>query len=243
VLNFSTKIFSTILIVLFVSACERDIGTMIKEEKVQYHGITILSRLYPISGYGAERSVVYWCQSAKTLSFKSEYDDPLKDNGWLPLSALGAGHVNQKNKVLKRLPNERIHIIDNQFTYINFGSSTFVVTFDGCATVVKMPPFKFYDEYSDNKDQLFKRGELSLVHEYDFEGLTPQFVVSHTHQIVKGTSQYCFNINKEWIADKNNQYQVCTEDKGKSWFATRKIGEGKVMKRLAGSEEWIDFAI
>lgn len=225
---------------VFVSACERDIGTMLKEGKIEYHGITILSRLYPISWYGAERRVVYWCQSAKTLSNKPEYGDTLKENGWLPFSVLGAGSVNYPDKILKRLPNERIHIVNETFAYINLGYIVFSATFDGCATVVIMSPFKFYDPNSDNKDQLFKKNELSVVHEYDSEGLTPPFIAGHSHQTIKGNDQYCFNINQVWITDPNNHYQVCTEDKGKNWFATRKIGDGKLMKRLAGSEEWLN---
>jgi hypothetical protein len=225
------KLLAIIIAAVFLSSCERELGMMLKEAKIELHGITITSRLYPISWYGAERRVVYWCQSTKTLSLKSE--GKWDERGNLIVGQLSAGSMNHSDKVLKRLPNERVNI--------DLGETRYSVTFDGCASVLIMYANSLYDEPESIKTKPFKKNELSLLHEYDSEGLTPAFITGHTHQIIKTSERYCFNINQVWIKDPKNHYQVCTEDKGKNWYTTRKIGDGKVMKRLAGSEEWLAY--
>jgi hypothetical protein len=231
---------------------ERQRGDLLIEGKTEAHGIIILTQLYQVARYGAERDLVYWCKSKNTETLQTqtqkEWGNPIHKmkidgNGWLNFSGASSGDVNNKNSVLKRLPTEKIHIVDDNFTYIEHGYLVLSMTFDGCKTVINMPPYKFYDEYSDNKDQLFKKDELIVRQAQNFEGLGPTFILGFNRQAIKEIDQICFNVNPIYIKDPNQSFQVCTVDKGANWFATRKIGDGKVMKRLAGSEEWIDYAI
>ena len=195
-----------------------------------------------------QHDLLFWCKSKNTINEQTQKKWGgngsrliIKEDGWTYLTTSRIFVSKENNVVIEKLPIDQIHINNDSFMYIAPDGMNFVVTFDTCATLNGFYPPKLYSQVGNPADQLFKKDELLISPDKNSAKLT--FISSHTHQTIKGIDQYCFNINKEWITDKNNQYQVCTEDKGKSWFATRKIGEGKVMKRLAGSEEWIDFAI
>jgi hypothetical protein len=244
-------IINSLLVILFGCEpfhAERARGELLMEGKIEAHGVIILTQLYQVARYGAERDLVYWCKSknTETVQTQKEWGNPIhkmniNGDGWLNFSGTSSGDANNKNNVLKRLPNERVHIVDDNFTYIEHGNLVLSITLDGCKSVITMPPFKFYSEMSDNKDQLFKKNELIVWQAQNFEGLQPTFIQGFTRHTSKGGDRICFNVNPVYIKNPNQSFQVCTEDKGKSWYATRKIGDGKVMKRLAGSEEWGNY--
>lgn len=225
------------------------IGKLVKEEMIVKNDINILVQAYTIPSYDQERTLMYWCKSKNTKDVQTQavYDRTnvkIVGDGWKRFSLGSIHNLENKTSLIKNLAIDRVNVIDDNFIYIDRGMTDFAVSFDACADIKNIfISAKISDNLTEKSDRLFKSSELSIYFKTDADGLVLASFSGHTHQIINGSKQYCFNINKVWVVDSNNQYQVCTEDKGKSWFATRKIGEGKVMKRLAGSEEWINFAI
>lgn len=236
-----------IVSILGISGCmkERERGELILEGRIEAEGMTIMTQLYQVAQYGAERQLVYWCKSKNTLSLQTtkewgaRHNMKISEDGWINFTITDSGDSNNKDGVLKRIPKETIHIVNSNFAYIDAGGPAFIVTFDGCKSMIRVPKHNYYIEPSTEANLLFKHEELVIYHTLNAEGLKPPFTSSFTRQTIKSADQICFNVNPVYIKEPNQSFQVCTADKGMNWFATRKIGDGKIMKRLAGSEEWV----
>lgn len=242
------KHFIAIISLLCILGCEpifvdpNTVGKFVKEELVTKDSISVLAQAYTVPSFDQMRRLIYWCKSENTKNLKTNKENKhkIENYGWRQFSWGEINKLESINTSIVTLGAHRIKIVDNNFIYIDRGNREFSTTFDGCSNINRVF-ISIGDNLVESKNDLFKNNELSYYPKVESDGLLFPALSGHTHQIIKGTDQYCFNINKVWVVDQNNTYQVCTEDKGKNWYAIRKIGDGKVMKRLAGSEEWVNL--
>lgn len=241
-------ILSTSLIILI--ACDYirvfDDGNvtdkLVKEDLVEKHGISIMAQVYTIRSYDDQRMLMYWCKSKNTIDVLTATNyygvGTVKnsDFGWRPFAIGRVYNLKNKESIVKNENVNYIQIVDQKFVYINSGNLSLKVSFDACKSIESL--FLNISD-SNSSSRLFKNNELKREQGLVVDGYGSASFSGHTQQTVGFIERYCFNINQVWVVDSNNHYQVCTEDKGKNWYATRKIGDGKVMKRLAGSEEWV----
>lgn len=225
-LNRYSICLASLLLVVLLTGCERELGGLVKEERLERYGMTVLGQLYKVPWYGTERRTKYWCKSEvtrniETLKKLGKTKFQMKEDGWQDFSGGGGGGQDLRSPKapdleLNRIPFERVRFVDDKILYIDSGIRSASITFDSCKSVFAFVGDVFYREY-------FTQGELHEGVYPDDEGQSPPAFIGFGKRQIDKTEHHCFDMNPAYFKQPQNKHRICTPDLGKSWRVVKVI--------------------
>lgn len=201
---------------------ERRYGKMVKADSVSDKGVTIRAQLFDIARYKPERVVKFSCKSAITTeptnreqgSNSTAFSPPTDSDGWLTWMAAQYGpFAGSSEPPAEGVPLDRVHIITPEFAYVAMGPGEVVMTFDACKTKVTLSAVHF--SYG-----MFTRDELKGIGA--FPNIAPPIFSSHS--LASDGNSVCFRINPEYVNSPNKGFDVCSMNRGITWYAKEARG-------------------
>jgi hypothetical protein len=191
---------------------EREAGKVVKSLTISDKGLNFLLELRDVPSYSPERMITFWCNSAKTtgrgasVSKTSSRHSPKADwAGWTSVHVgPAAGMVNIPSH--KDIPSDRVKIVTTEFAFIDMGTGSVGVTFDGCDTNVVLSNSEFYGT-------LFRNDELK----HEFQLLQRPLVSAF--RLAEDGSGVCFRLNPWYVKVANKGFDVCSANRGVTWYS------------------------
>lgn len=191
---------------------------MVKSLTISDKGMNFLLELRDVPNYSPERMITFWCNSAKTVgrgasvSKTSSRHSPKAD--WAGWTSVPVGPAVDMVNIppYKDIPSDRVKIVTAEFAFIDMGTGSVGVTFDGCDTNVVLSNLEFYGT-------LFRNDELK--HEFQ---LLQRSLVSD-FRLADDGSGVCFRLNPWYVKVPNKGFDVCSASRGVTWYSKEAVGQ------------------
>jgi hypothetical protein len=196
---------------------ERGAGSVVKSLTISDKGMNFLLELRDVPSYSPERMITFWCNSTKTTgrgasaSKTSSRHSPKAD--WAGWTSVPVGPtVNTTNiPAYNDIPSDSVKIVTAEFAFIDMGTGSVGVTFDGCESNVVLSNMEFYGT-------LFRNEELKLEFQLLQRPLISDF------RLADGGSGVCFRLNPWYVKVPNKGFDVCSANRGVTWYSKEAVG-------------------
>jgi hypothetical protein len=198
---------STLLLLLaLATGCTppeyREVGKLLDQKTSTIGNYRLQMNLHEIKGY-SEKAIWLWCQTPKTadLLLSQQVSGNQKRAAF---TQIGWMHFSTSTTMNATIPDdfaEKIfHAVDDRTAY--GGNWNVLVTFDSCATVsMASPDIYFGTRLNSNRPGLDANAKSF------FKRFTP----------ATDGAGGCFEVDSLYMKDQETLYQLCTNDRGKTW--------------------------
>jgi hypothetical protein len=216
---------AALLFPLLLSAChfleEGKPGKLIKAQTEIKDSISVQMQLYPVPGHAPQREIAVWCKNVSALEASSRsvahgQNLQVDSFGWLSLTAAKIGPtIGSKEAPLEQLPMERIRFVTPEFMYVDIVPGSVAMTFDACRSKRVLGQSEF--------SRLFTKDELQPS---PLKYQSPAFM---DRELSKDGSGVCFRVSPIYVNRRFFGFDVCTADKGETWYTMATDYGGKLV--------------
>lgn len=111
----------------------------------------------------------------------------------------------------KDIPTDRVKIVTLQFAFMDMGTGSVSMTFDGCGSNVVLSNMEFYGT-------LFRNDELK----HEFQLLQRPLVADF--RLADDGSGACFRLNPWYVKVPDKGFDVCSANRGITWYSKEANG-------------------